>query len=693
MSTLVPAVRQPLSRRAIAGLFLLACLPFLNALPADFTYDDRPIIKDNPRLASPKMFPQIFTTHYFGGPLTSGTAYRPLVLVTYAVQKWIHGNRSWAFRVVNIALHGGVTVLLAMWLLALGFPRGPSVATAALFAVSTIHVEAVTSLVGRAELLAAFLVMSSALAFHRATASERLRVAPYLLCLALFQAAVFVKENAIILPGVVFLGLLFRTDVAGPPLARLRRAALPLLGVFGPVVVLFAVRFIALEGFLFSKKAGIFDLENSLVAQPRILRMANACTLIVRYVEKTFLPIGLSADHSAHALPLATKLSQPLAWAGVLFLVSVSLAALLLLARRPLFGLGWALFLGALFPTSNVPFPIGTIYAERLAYLPSAGLLMMAVALLSPLVRSVPLPRPWPVREALLSVAVLLYGAGTVHRNLAWADDQALFGDMVEKVPRSAKAHYDFAFDASRRGEKRLARTHLLRATRIFPRHYEAWAFLGRLHWDEKRLPSAIAAYRRGVEIFPDFENGRWGLAKSLEASGDLAGALAQFDEGARRLPSSYPISYHRARLLSELGRKEEALKAWLDAVADGKGAAIAELGLAKALFALSREEEGLVAARRALVKQPTYREVRVLLAERYLLAMKPLPAAAELARAVRGTPKDPEAATRLFDLALAHPEARGHARRVLPLVRKVFGKVPTDPSLGYALARFEELP
>jgi tetratricopeptide (TPR) repeat protein len=90
------------------------------------------------------------------------------------------------------------------------------------------------------------------------------------------------------------------------------------------------------------------------------------------------------------------------------------------------------------------------------------------------------------------------------------------------------------------RGEQRLARTHLLRATRIFPRHYEAWAFLGRLHWDEKRLPSAIAAYRRAIEIFPDFENGRWGLAKSLEASGDLAGALAQFDEGARRLPSSF---------------------------------------------------------------------------------------------------------------------------------------------------------
>jgi hypothetical protein len=140
--------------------------------------------------------------------------------------------------------------------------------------------------------------------------------------------------------------------------------------------------------------------------------MANACTLIVRYVEKTFLPIGLSGDHSAHALPLATKLSQPLAWAGVLFLVSVSLAALLLLARRPLFGLGWALFLGALFPTSNVLF-YGTIY-ERLAY-PVAGLLMMVAALLSPLVKRAAAARP--VREALLSVAVPLRAA--LYRNLA----------------------------------------------------------------------------------------------------------------------------------------------------------------------------------------------------------------------------------------------------------------------------------
>src|SRR5512143_922534 len=130
-------------------------LPFLNALPYDFTYDDKLIIRDDERIATPAKVGEVFTTQYFGGELTSAQNYRPVLLLTYAVQEWIHGNRPWLFRAVNLALHAAVTVTFASWLVALGFASGEASAAAALFAVATIHVEAVTSLVGRAELLAA----------------------------------------------------------------------------------------------------------------------------------------------------------------------------------------------------------------------------------------------------------------------------------------------------------------------------------------------------------------------------------------------------------------------------------------------------------------------------------------------------------------------------------------------------------
>ena len=155
-----------MSLRRRLGLALLALLPFLNALPYDFTYDDKLIIRDNERIATPAKVGEVFTTQYFGGALSSAQNYRPVLLLTYAVQEWIHGNRPWLFRAVNLVLHAAVTVAFASWLVALGFAMGEASAAAALFAVATIHVEAVTSLVGRAELLAAWCVFA-AVRVHR----------------------------------------------------------------------------------------------------------------------------------------------------------------------------------------------------------------------------------------------------------------------------------------------------------------------------------------------------------------------------------------------------------------------------------------------------------------------------------------------------------------------------------------------
>src|ERR1035437_8778631 len=129
--------------------------------------------------AAPAKVEEIFTTQYFGGALTSAQNYRPILLLTYAVQRWIHGNRSWLFRAVNLALHAAVTGSLGEWLFALGFAAGPAFAGSALFPVPTIHVEALTSVVGRAELLASLLVFVVARLWLRATREGRIAPRPY----------------------------------------------------------------------------------------------------------------------------------------------------------------------------------------------------------------------------------------------------------------------------------------------------------------------------------------------------------------------------------------------------------------------------------------------------------------------------------------------------------------------------------
>ncbi len=620
-----PAVPQGLSRLEALLLSFLAVLPFLNGLPADFTYDDKLIIRDNERIAEPSRAREIFTTQYFGGSLSSAQNYRPSVLLTYAVGRWVHGNRPALFRAVNIGLHAAATVALAAWLLATGFPRGPSLAVAALFAAVPIHVEAVTSLVGRAETLSALLVLSAALLWLRATDSARLKAAPYAAALLLFLVAVFVKESAVILPGLVVLGELFRRG-RWRGLGTTWRETAPqvrvaFLGFLGPLGLLFTARWIVLKGLLISREAGIWELENPLVALPVPLRIANALTLTLRYVVKTLVPAGLSADHSAHALRLASSLVEPRAWGGALVLALAAAAAWRLRKDRPLALFGVLLFLGSLFPASNVPFVIGTIYAERLMYLPAAGVLAAVAGVLSPPWRAVPRPARWPWRPALLAATVLAWGVTAAARNLVWRDDRALFADMVEKFPRSAKAHYNVAYDAGRRGEAEVQKRHLEAAVALFPNYYDAWASLGRIAWTEERWDDAVAAYRRSVEIFPAYENGRWGLAKTLEEAGRRDEAGTAWDEAARAVPQSYPVAWHRAAFLAAEGKLDEAVLEWRRAIPLGGGAASVHLELARVLDRRGRDGDRTEAwkeARRALATDPAWVEARLFLVSRF---------------------------------------------------------------------------
>ena len=679
-----------MSLRRRLGLALLALLPFLNGLPYDFTYDDKLIIRDNDRLESPAKVDEIFTTQYFGGALASAQNYRPVLLLTYAVQEWIHGNRPWLFRAVNLALHAAVTVSLASWLFGLGFAAGPASAVAALFAVATIHVEAVTSLVGRAELLAALLVFAVARLWLRATREGRLAPGPYAAALAVFLLAVFVKENAVVAPGVILLGELFRGGRGRSPREAWLGLRAPLRWGFAgfalPLAVLFGVRFVVIKGFLISKEAGIFELENPLVTLSFPLRAANALTLALLYARKTFLPVHLSADHSAYALPLARSLREPEAMVGLASTAFAAVFALALWKRRPLAAFGLCFFAGTLFPVSNVPFVIGTIFAERLAYLPSAGLFCLAVGLLVPPARAVPRPaRPW--REWLFLGAVVAYAGATVARNRAWKDDATLYADMVAKTPRSAKAHYDVAWDAQREGRRAEAVTNLREAVAIYPGYYDAWALLGKQLWDEKKWDEAIACYQKSVEIFPDYENGHWGLAKTLEESGRTEEAGKAFALAADRFPDSYPVAYHRAGFLEEHGRLEDAEEAWGDAVENGDGAVAARLAHARVLRKLGREAEAWDEARFALVEDSANGEARRFLAEGYERTGRTLAAGAEWTRAVRANPEDEVLASELLEYAVRHPETRFRARLLVTGIHRAIPR--PGERLAKALAAF----
>src|SRR5436190_5468840 len=134
--------RKPWLPAATAAVFSL--LLYAITLGGTYVYDDFDILFNDARLRNPDQWKLYLTQSYNGGV---DNLYRPLVSMTYAVQWWLHGDRPWAFHLVNILLHAGVCALVAELARRLSGTRAAYVA-GLLFAALPIHVEAVANIVG-----------------------------------------------------------------------------------------------------------------------------------------------------------------------------------------------------------------------------------------------------------------------------------------------------------------------------------------------------------------------------------------------------------------------------------------------------------------------------------------------------------------------------------------------------------------
>lgn len=604
------------SRQRTAGaVFLVAAclLSYANGLAGDFTYDDKVIVRDNARIRTPGSVAQVFSTPYFGGPRGLGTGYRPLLLLSFAVQHWLHGGSAVAFHAVNVLLHCLVTLLFARLLLRLEVPDAVAFGAAFLFAVHPIHVEAVTSLVGRGETLAAVFVFGFLLLALRFRSEARRRPALLGGALGLYALGILTKESAAVAPALAFLAFWrleagsLRERLAG----ALRKGAL-LYG--GSAVVLAAslvLRRLVLGGVLKSRTFVIFELENPLAPLPAADRVLNAAAILFRYVGRIILPIRLSADESASSIPVARGVG--LAGAAALLSVLLLFVAAVLGERRKrdvAFGL---LFFGIAFaPTANLLFPTGTIFAERLAYLPSAGFLLA----LASSIAGVPAPRPVSrSRVAALGVLVLAFATRTVTRNLVWKDDASLFEATVRSSPESAKAHYNLGWIHARAGRLPEALDHYARATRIYPKYFDAWAGKGSVEQRMGDLAAAENSFRRSLAAAPGYENGFFRLGVVRERRGDLVGAERALADGLRRNPKSSPLAYRLAIVRSSLGR-QSAESDWRRAIETARGAAPIRAGYAEWLRSQGRSGEAAREAREVLRRQPRHVPALSLLAD-----------------------------------------------------------------------------
>lgn len=399
------------------AIALVAALCYANAAANGFTLDDRWIILGNPLVASLSGVWRAFGSPYWPNGLVG--QYRPLVVASFAIDWAVAHGGAWWFHVVNIGWHVAATVLV--WRLARQLlPEVGAIAAALIFAVHPVHVEAVSSTVGRCELMAATFVLAGLLA-HRQ--GQRAAIAWYAL-------ALLSKESGIVMLGLAVCHDVLLTEGRWETLRARRR----LYAGYGVAIV----AYVCLLAWVF--RGGKVVEVPSVVwwgATP-VDRWLTVLRIVPEYVRLMVWPWNLAIDYTPGTMTLVRTIT-PMVILGAVILVAATGIVIWTWRRAPVVAAGILWFAIAMSPVSNVFFASGIALAERTFYLPSVGgVLVMGwvVAALAARAQHVQAP----LIGVLASVIVLL-GLRSWTRTPVWHDNKSLALAWIQTHPESYRGH------------------------------------------------------------------------------------------------------------------------------------------------------------------------------------------------------------------------------------------------------------
>jgi tetratricopeptide (TPR) repeat protein len=597
------------AEQGIAGwslaLGLAAMLLYLPTLGHGYVLDDVAVLTHN-RIVTQGLsgVPELLTTSYWQG-LGEGYPlfYRPLSLISFALETTLGGADSRVSHGFNVALYGLTVTLLGSLLTRGGVGRWAAMTATAWFAALPLHVEVVANVKSRDELLAGLAVLGAAWLSLGSTVSTG-----GLALLAL--AALLSKESALawlmVIPFVSWLRGRSVVEVGKPLLgavavwAVLRRWA---IGSWGGA---------ATSGTAVAYNNPFYEVHD-------VGTLIGSCAALVwRAAGLLVWPAPLVHHYGEGQISLVTP-GDPTALAGLL--VCGGLAALAIWAwrsRASLTLLGVIGMTAAWLPVSNLMVTVpGAPFAERYLY----GVTLGATLLVAALVQAVPQVR-W------VGLALVLAWVGlTSARIPAWSDGLSLATAGMHVAPQEPSIVRMYgnqvAQDLAARADKdpspgRLAVERLREAEDAGSQEGAPSRLRGDAGFAlgvvlrELGDPAASQALERATVARAQDHSAWFFLGLTLQEGSQHQGALLAYDEALARTPvgadpgRDVMIRYNRCLALLHLARWAEAEASCEQATQLDPGHAQAFKGRSIAATQLGQRARADEAMARAVVLDPS---------------------------------------------------------------------------------------
>ena len=463
----------------LASILLIVVIGFAvyaNSLGGKFLFDDENLVTSNPLVKGySNAILRVFASDRMLFAGEKSAFYRPLQLVTYALDYRIWRLDPFGYHLTNIILH--ILVSLSIyWLASILFKNNTlSFLAALLFVVHPIHTVVVSYISTRAESLYLLFTLSCLIFYIKYS-----NTGVMLYCIATifsYSLALFSKENSLILPALILLyHYSFRVKIR--PLGFISILAMALAYLVARMTLLrHMVSDVAYTGTFLDRLPGFFDA-------------------VFTYLRLMVLPFDL---HIEYGMPIFT-FTEPKVIAGIIIICVLIFCVYRTAKTNKLafFSLSW--FLITLMPVSNL-YPLNAYMSENWMYLPSIGLFIILAEYINRLYQND------RFRIFVIACVIFLlsfYSYLTFRQNYTWEEPIAFYERTLKYAPNSPRIYHNLGLEYNRRGDKDRAIEMYKKAIRLNLNPAESYNNLGSLYSKIGKTEDAILMYKQSIELDPN---------------------------------------------------------------------------------------------------------------------------------------------------------------------------------------------
>ncbi len=561
---------------------VIACITLVVFLPAlrngYVLWDDDRVVYDNIRIRSLDLafFRWAFTD-------LSLSLWQPAAWISHAIDRALWGPDPFGHHLTSVVLHAFNTLLVVYTVIALlqayvraGARTGSRTqlddteiliaggVTGALFGLHPLHVESVAWITGRTDLLCTLFYLLAVLSYlHAATPQESALLAKdawafsgfsrYRASLLFGMLALASKPAAVTLPVILLL-------LDWYPLRRIRSGK-ELLAAAGE----------KLPWFLFSICIGMITLwatkatgDLTTFRDASFLdRIGVSSRALAGYLAKAVVPLNLHPyyPYPGHVSLLSAEYASALGL-GVIVLIAGVLAR----RRLPVLTAVILFFLITLLPSIGIVKVRSVYMADRYAYLPLAGPLLLVGLACSRIWAKGETPgtRSFAVRGIMIVAAAVLTVAAiglTVRQVAVWEDSISLWSSVVDQEPVAVPAAYhNRGLAYKEMGKLDLAEKDLSKAIAADGGSANSYNTRALVYHDMRRFDLALSDFGKAISVDPAYANAYIGRGWTYRETGRPDLALADLDK-AIELDPGRPIAFNnRGMVHQDAGRLDDAL-------------------------------------------------------------------------------------------------------------------------------------